>query len=326
MLVDFDQGHNPSPLWALRMKFMEALTRVAVLVLAAGFAAGCQSGRAPPDLPPAVAAVPAITPTFRSVDPATFAAPGGQPNPWADFDGDGDLDLFVGLAKGGNRLYRNDAGRFTDVAARLGVADTFDTRAAAWADFDLDGRPDLYVGFAPPAQVPNKLYHNLGDRFEDVAAPLGITRTGTIRQPVFVDYDGDGDLDLFLAFRDRPNALYRNDGGKFTDIAASIGLADPRKTIGAIWFDFDQDGDLDLVNANQEGDANALFRNDGGRFVDIAPALGIDQAGRQRDQGGIGPVAVDFDNDGDFELFIASYGPPTCSIDMRQGGSPTSPA
>ncbi len=69
--------------------------------------------------------------------------------------------------------------------------------------------------------------------------------TGAVRQPAFVDFDGDGDLDLFIAFRDRANALYRNDAGKFTDIAAAIGLADPRRTVGAVWFDYDEDGDLD---------------------------------------------------------------------------------
>jgi hypothetical protein len=284
--------------------------RLVAAVLVTSFLTACQVGGGPAPRPdPAGGAAPAITPTFRSVDPATFSAPGAQPTPWADVDGDGDLDLFVGLSRGANRLYRNDGGRFVDVAREWGVADTFDTRAAAFGDYDLDGRPDLYVGFTPNAPTPNKLYRNLGGRFEDVASRLGLDRAGTIRQPVFVDYDTDGDIDLFVGFRDKPNVLYRNDGGRFSDVAPAVGLADPRKTIGAAWYDFDQDGDLDLVAANQEGDSDALFRNDAGTFVDVAPALGIARAGRARDQGGIAPVPVDFDNDGDLDLFIASYGP-----------------
>jgi len=67
-----------------------------------------------------------------SCSPRRFAASGGQPNCWADFDNDGDLDLFVGFREGvANHLYRNDSGTFTDVAAELGVADLNDTRAAS---------------------------------------------------------------------------------------------------------------------------------------------------------------------------------------------------
>ena len=85
-----------------------------------------------------------------------------------------------------------------------------------------------------------------------------------MRQPAWIDLDGDGDLDLFVAYRDRANALYRNDAGKFSDVAPALGLADTRRTVGAVWFDFDEDGDLDVAVANMDGDANGLFRNDGG--------------------------------------------------------------
>lgn len=230
---------------------------------------------------------------------------------WADVDSDGDLDLFVGFAKDvPNRLYRNDGGRFTDVAAALGVADLDETRAAAWGDFDADGAPDLYVGFIDGATKPNRLYHNEGGkRFVDVAAQYAVNLRGVTRQPSWIDFDGDGDVDLFVAFRDRPNVLFRNDGKTFVNVAAELGVADPRKTVGASWFDFDEDGDLDVYVANQEGDGNALFRNDGSRFVDVAKDLGIDALGRPAANGSVGTCVSDFDSDGRLDLFVANYGP-----------------
>ncbi|HEX4931930.1 MAG TPA: VCBS repeat-containing protein, partial [Gemmatimonadaceae bacterium] len=252
------------------------------------------------------------TPAFESVQPALFAAPGGQPNAWADFDNDGDLDLYVGFRGGVRaRLYRNDGGTFTDVAAALGVDDSLEVRAAAWGDYDGDGWLDLFVGMTPAAPMPNKLYRNPGasERFVDVAARVGVADRGTTRQPSFVDFDNDGDLDLFVAFRDRPNALYRNDGGRFTDVAPALGIADPRKTVGVVWWDWEQDGDLDAFVANQDGDANGFYRNVGGRFADVADSLGLSERGRPADRGGVGPALGDFDNDGDLDLFVANYGP-----------------
>jgi len=248
-------------------------------------------------------------PVFELVQPDLFSAPGGQPNCWADFDNDGDLDQFVGFASAPNRLYRNDGGRFTDVAAAVGLADPEITRAAAWGDFDVDGQVDLYVGFQD-GKTSNRLYRNQGNgRFTNVAPGLGLELIGTSRQPSWVDYDNDGDLDLFTAFRDRPNRLFRNDGGKFTDVTEASGIGDPRKTVGAVWWDFDKDGDLDVFVANQEGDSNGFFRNDGGRFVDVARELGVDASGRPKEEGGVGPSLADYDGDGDLDLFVANYGP-----------------
>ena len=88
-------------------------------------------------------------PRFEPVQPVLLSAGGAFTNAFADYDSDGDLDLFVGFNGAPNRLYRNDAGTLIDVAALTGVAEARATRAVAWGDYDRDGDPDLLVGFAP---------------------------------------------------------------------------------------------------------------------------------------------------------------------------------
>ena len=265
----------------------------------------------PPPAPAPSDPAPAIR--LVAVDDASFEDTGAQPNAWADFDNDGDLDLYVGFRGRPNRLYRNDGDGFTDVAPELGLALEQDTRVASWGDYDADGHVDLYLGFPAAEETGNRLYRNLGDGsgFEDVAAAHGMDLIGQSRQSSFVDYDGDGDVDLFAAFRDQPNRLFRNDGGSFTEVAESVGLADPRKTVGVVWFDLDEDGDLDAFVANQNGDADGAFLQEDGRFRDAAVELGLDGGPRTVEYGGVGPAVTDFDNDGDLDLFVANYGPDT---------------
>src|SRR5207237_712986 len=129
-----------------------------------------------------LSAAPDTAPRFELVQPELFGVTGGQPNAWADFDNDCDLDEFVGFRGRPNRLYRQEHGRFVDVAPAVGLADSVETRAAAWGDFDADGNVDLYVGFIDG--TPNKLYRNdgAGRHFTDVAPSLGVNLTGVTRQ------------------------------------------------------------------------------------------------------------------------------------------------
>ncbi len=265
-------------------------------------------------------------PTFELAQEETFSLPGAQPLAWADYDNDGDLDLFIGFRGAENRLYRNDEGVLVDVAPALGLNDPWETRAAAWGDYDGDGDLDLFGGFRFADGVPNRLYRNedSGAAFTEVGAGLGLDLLGNTRQTSWLDYDGDGDLDLFMAFREQPNRMFRNElwrvdsrgrriGGvgepSFTDVTEESGLGDPRRTVGVAWFDMEEDGDLDAFVTNQNGDLDAFYRNDGGIFTDIASELGMDGSPRTEEYGGVGPALADYDADGDLDLFVANYGP-----------------
>ena len=281
---------------------IRTLSSPACVALVLG-ALACGESAEDPTAPPGLVLEP--------VQSELFSAPGAQPNAWADYDNDGDLDLFVGFRGAPDRLYRNDDGVFRNVAPELGLDSPEETRAAAWGDIDADGHLDLYIGFPASAQTPNRLFRNEGNglAFTDVAPSLGVDLMGTTRQPSFIDYDGDGDVDLFIAFRDKPNRLFRNDGDGLTDVTDATGIGDPLRTVGVAWFDMDQDGDLDAFVANQNGDLDAFYRNDRGRFTDVATELGMDGSPRSEEYGGVGPSVMDYDNDGDLDLFVANYGP-----------------
>ena len=255
----------------------------------------------------------AEAPRFSAVQPELFSAPGGQSNAWGDFDNDGDLDLIVLFRDAPVRLYRNDEGSFVDVGQALGLpTDRGNARSVAWGDIDNDGDLDLYIGYSGSEPPSNKLLRNdlEGGKpgFSDISQNSGVDLQARTRQVSFVDYDSDGDVDLYVALRASVNRLFRNDGGEFTDVTFEVGITEPRRTVGACWFDIDADGDLDLFTTNQNGDRDGLFRNDNGRFSEVAIELNIDQPRRPIEDGGVGCAITDFDNDGDFDLYVAEYG------------------
>ena len=255
----------------------------------------------------------ATQPVFAPAQAELFTDAHALSNAFADVGGDGDLDLAVSFTSGAIRLYRNDAGRFIEASAGSGLPVSGpEIRGLGWGDYDGDGDPDLYAGSsgAPGTPSGNGLYRNDGSGvFSEVAQSLGVAlNAADSRQASWIDYDGDGDLDLFSAQRASRNRLFRNDGGKFADVSEAAGLDDPRRTVGACWFDMDEDGDLDLFLANQEADKDAFYRNDGGVFTDDAPALGMHQPERTLAEGGVGCAVGDYDNDGRLDLFVATYG------------------
>src|SRR5262245_25652090 len=261
--------------------------------------------------PLTAAAAAGDEPPFTSVQTELFAVANSFSNAWGDYDNDGDLDLAVSLGTGEVRLYRNDRGVLVSVGAALGMpqAGSHELRGLSWGDYDGDGFVDLLGGSTPTDKLTVVLHNEAGKRFVDVAAAIGLTIPGrSSRQTNWIDYDNDGDLDVYASDRNGDNKLFRNDGGRFTHVFVGVGPTDPRPTVGACWFDMDDDGDLDLFLANQSGAADAMWRNDGSAFVDVAPKLGMTGPPRTKDEGGVGCAVGDYDNDGRLDLFVANYG------------------
>jgi enediyne biosynthesis protein E4 len=285
---------------------------------------------------------------------------------FGDYDNDGDLDLFVPnyveydlkkLKKGQdestqygqnvpsalnpylfdgqeNVLYRNNGdGTFTDVTATLGMAGKNGrSLQAIFTDFDLDGDLDLYVA---NDLTPNFLYRNNGDgTFTDVSdASWAADFRGSMGLATG-DYDGDGDLDLFIShWIDQENALYSNlwqEEGAIANAAATraIHLVDESYSAslgeesldfvgwGTDLFDYDNDGDLDIFVTNGHtfqhlnkpesliAQKDQLFRNDGnGIFTDVTESTGIAALPLRV---GRGVAFGDYDADGDIDLFIVN--------------------
>ena len=238
----------------------------------------------------------------------------------ADYDLDGDLDLFLVAATifdendplTWSRLMRNDGEQgFSDVtsAAELINYEAMHNKGmvmgskmgASWGDYNNDGYPDIFLtNFGL-----DELWRNDGNgKFTNVTKSSGVqgcqfcySTTG-----LWWDYDLDGDLDLFVCDWIRENRFYRNDGdGTFADITMQSGLGDDRNSFSALPIDINYDGLVDLYVAN-DAQENGLFLNNGdGTFSDWARPYGLDNDGN-----GMGMDVCDYNNDGRFDIYVTN--------------------
>jgi len=244
---------------------------------------------------------------------------------WGDYDNDGDLDLLVtggGIEGTHSVIYRNNNGIFEETQTGL---DPVRFGSAAWGDYDNDGDLDiLLAGAVPDANIlfrpVTKVYQNQGGRFMDIEANLPPTTTG---KASWVDYDQDGDLDIFLTGNAAPNII--SPGPAITKIFenTSSGFLEKKFNlpglfnVSAAWGDYDNDGDLDFVisgslEASVDRDGKLickgehiarLLRNDDSTFSELSN-IGIEPVCNTRANSSA-IACGDYNNDGALDLLIA---------------------
>jgi len=228
---------------------------------------------------------------------------------FADVDNDGDLDAFMVTfgASGVGRLnyfYRNNGnGSFNYEPGIAMGADLTYSETATWIDVNNDQFLDLYVTNSV-GDLNNLYYENQGDGSFLKINSLSITSESLPTRSVdWIDYDNDGDSDLFLTNEDNnTNTLYRNDGpDNFTKITNLSITQDFNTSAGSSWGDIDNDGDFDLFVANWGLEANQLFINNGGIFTEDTNSV---IAGPITNS--FGSTFGDIDNDGDLDLFVCN--------------------
>ena len=201
----------------------------------------------------------------------------------ADYDLDGDLDVYIGSRLAPNTLYRNE-GNAEFVAVPAGVEDEGFTMASLFFDYDNDGDPDLFSCNTGDA---NRFWRNDGGAFTDITDDLGLGSEGQCRSVHAADVNLDGWLDLYVVNMNEANEFWMSDGeGGFTDGYFASGATDNLIGMGALFLDIENDGDLDLYLTHDGNQANKLYINDGtGSFTNQAGGLGA-QPGRPRNGGG----------------------------------------
>ncbi len=260
----------------------------------------------------------------------------GQSVTFGDYDGDGYLDIHTNdwgneTSVSTSRLLHNlgaaNPGHFEDVTAAAGldvyrpsqfVPTGTDNKAyrfsSTFTDLDRDGRPDLAI--AGDFKTSQLFWNNGDGTFTDGTVAAGVGTGQDAMGMTIGDYDGDGLLDMFESnlvnvpgetLDHSGNRLYRNNGDRtFTDQTDAAGVRDSGWSWGTTFLDHDNDGDLDLAVTNGwpfEVGQTHLYQNDNGVFTDVSNASGITNI-----QMGRGLLSLDFDNDGDLDLFITNNG------------------
>ena len=254
-----------------------------------------------------------------------------------DYDGDGDVDLYI-TNVGPNVLYRNNGdGTFTDVTEAAGVGDAGWGSSAAFVDYNGDGLLDLfvvnYLDWSPSSEKecwssldervycgPNAydapardvLLRNVGNgRFVDVSKSVGLNRTfGNGLGVAPGDFNGDGRWDFYVANDGTPNQLWMGQGAdRFKDEAPTLGCAlnhhgTAEAGMGVAAVDINQDGRLDLFMSHLRGETNTFYLNRGTWFDDVTPTLGLGASSTSYTGFGLG--FADFDHDSNLDLFIVN--------------------
>jgi hypothetical protein len=235
---------------------------------------------------------------------------------WGDFNGDGNLDLFVdNHYNRGSYFYQNNGtGTFTDILDTSGLRHAGDRHGSAWVDFNNDGELDLSITKgAKGGQIlgtkQDELYQNLGGgQFTNVAVAAGVTDTwGKGRGVAWGDYNNDGYPDLLLGNLKTDLFLLKNNGdGTFSDVTVAAGLGSLQFT-ECVFADYNNDGFPDIfctVSESNNSSNDMLLKNNGdGTFSDVTSQAGILPLNNGR-----AICFGDYDNDGDLDLFISRGG------------------
>ncbi|MAF54175.1 MAG: hypothetical protein CL694_14330 [Chloroflexi bacterium] len=240
---------------------------------------------------------------------------------FGDFDNDRDPDLYI-TNFGPDVLYRNDGdGTFTDITVEAGIDGAGFGMGATFVDYDHDGFLDLFVAnyvdargmtagatIRFPQELPgqcNVLYRNTGDgAFVDMTVEAGLDGIARSVTPVFLDYDGDNDTDLYLGNDGQPGVLYSNNrDGSFADVTTKAGLAGVTASRGVAAGDYNGDSFVDLlVNSGTTNGVWLLSNRGDGSFA--ADASFQQAAGAGEDRRAWGASFVDYDNDGYLDVML----------------------